>query len=114
MKFLNIIPLQDASSGTITGTYADLGDLTDYSVTVYFTGGASNLVGTLTLEASDEPTKGFIKITGSDQAVSASANNKWNVTGSGYRYVRAKWVYTSGTGNIEASIYIKEKVIKGA
>ena len=105
MKSAELIPTQTAAAG-ITSVYYDLGDLTDLSVQVSFTG--VNVVGTLTLEAaSTDPTAGFVTVLNSSQAIAASGGHVWNVTGAGYRFIRVKWVYTSGTGNIKATLFAK-------
>jgi hypothetical protein len=43
----------------------------------------------------------------SSQAIAASGGHLYNVVKAGYRFVRLKWVYTSGTGNIKATILVK-------
>lgn len=94
----------------------DLGDLDVYACQVIFSGGGANLAGTLTLEASadESPATNFVTVTGSSQSVTSSTNHTWNVQGAGYRYVRVRWSYTSGTGNASVSITAKENVVKGA
>lgn len=94
----------------------DLGDLATYACQVIFSGGGGNLAGTLTLEASadESPATNFVTVTGSNQAVNASAAHTWNVQGAGYRYVRVRWVFGSGTGNADVRITAKENVVKGA
>jgi hypothetical protein len=83
-------------------------DLLVYSVQAVFTG--VNVVGVLTLEATNDDTDStsWTTIQDSTQAVIASANHIWNVNGAGYRWCRARWVYTSGTGNIKMNVTIKE------
>jgi hypothetical protein len=83
-------------------------DLIIYSVQVIFTG--VNVVGVLTLEATndDSDAASWTTIQNSSQAVIASANHVWNVSGAGYRWCRARWDYTSGTGNIKMNTTIKE------
>lgn len=111
MKFAQLIPLQDAAatggSGTLTSTYFDLGDDTDFSVQIYF--GGSNVAGTLTLLAcvNDPTNDGFVTVVNSSQAITSSGGHVYNVTGAGYRYAAVKWVYTSGTGNIRANLTAK-------
>lgn len=105
MKSAELIPTQTAAAG-ITSVYYDLGDLDTYSVQVSFTG--VNVVGTLTLEsASTDPTVGFVTVLNSSQAIAASGGHMYNVLGAGYRFIRLKWVYTSGAGNIKATIFVK-------
>lgn len=88
-------------------------DLTNYSVQVNFSAGAGDLVGVLSLECSNDydgqtGTGTWITVTGSQQAVAASADHMWNVYEASYKWVRAQWDYTSGTGNIEMLNVIKE------
>jgi hypothetical protein len=94
----------------------DLGDLETYAMQVTFSGGGGNLAGTLTLEASadESPATEFVTVSGSSQAVTSSTNHTWNVQGAGYRYVRVRWVFSSGTGNAKVRICAKETVVKGA
>lgn len=104
--------IQTASAATsVTSAYYDLGDITNFSVYVDFTG--ADVVGTLTLECSNDGSA-FITVTGSSQAVSTSTDHCWSVSGAGYRYLRVKWVYTSGTGNITAYFVAKETRVLGA
>lgn len=105
-----------SAAGNLTSVPYDLGDQSNFAIQVIFSGGAGNLAGTLTLEASadDYPATNFVTVTGSSQVVAASANHVWNVQDAGYRYVRAKWAFTSGTGNVKISICAKENVVKGA
>jgi len=102
-KEITLITATDAS-GDVTSNSWDLVDLDRFSVQVNFTG--SDLVGTLTLEASNDDTN-FITVTDSSQAVSASTDHLYDVT-AGYRYVRLFWDYTSGSGNISAKVLVKE------
>lgn len=105
MNAVELIPLQSGAANA-TSAYFDLGGKIDFAIQVYFTG--SDLAGVLTLEASVDPSLGWVKVLDSDQSVTSSAGHIWNVTGAGYRYIRTKWVYTSGTGNIKAVIYLKD------
>lgn len=106
----NVI-LMDAvsSAGSPTSGIFDLVDLTTFCVGITFTG--SNVVGTLTLEASQDGTN-FFTVSGSSQAVTASTGHVYDVTASGYRYVRVKFTYTSGTGNATVLLTAKESVFK--
>lgn len=98
---------QQNAATDLTSVPFQLDDLTLYGVQVVFSGGASNLVGTLSLEASNDATT-WITIDGSAQPVAASTNHFWNVADAGYRWCRAVWDYTSGTGNITMTVTIKE------
>lgn len=107
---VGLISTVDASS-SVTSVPYDIGHNTVFSVQVNFSG--ANLVGTLSLEASlDKET--WVQVTDSDQAVTASADHQWSVLGAAYRYVRAKWVYTSGAGNITVKAITKRSYITGA
>lgn len=109
MKTATLIPTSSAAVD-VTSAAFDLGDITVYGVQVIFTG--ANVVGTLTLEASNNGSN-FVTVASSSQAVTASAGAYWSVTGAGYRYVRVAWDYTSGTGNITVELSAKEVRIVG-
>jgi hypothetical protein len=110
MKLATLIPTQSAAVD-ITSAAIELGDIQSFSVSVDFTG--SNIVGTLTLECSNESaTAGFTTVASSSQAVTSSADHMWSVSGAGYRWVRVFWDYTSGTGNITAKFVGKETLVK--
>jgi len=105
MNAVELIPSQSASANA-TSAYYDLGGKIDFAIQVSFTG--SDVAGVLTLEAAVDPALGWVKVLDSDQTVTSSAGHIWNVTGAGYRYIRIKWAYSSGTGNIKALIYLKD------
>jgi hypothetical protein len=115
MKQIELLSLQTAAGSLVTQPI-DLADLDKYAIAVIFSGGAGNLVGTLTLEGSNDqsPPTDFVTITGTSQAVATSTNHMWNVNGGNYRFVRVRWVYSSGTGNMKINFTLKENVIKGA
>lgn len=96
----------------VTSVAYDLGDLSTFSVSVDFSGGAGNLAGTLYLQASNDGSD-FVNVVNSDQAITSSASHVWNVVGAAYRYVRAFWDFTSGTGNITARLIAKETIVRG-
>lgn len=91
----------------LTSVPVQIEDLTVYGVQVTFSGGAGNLVGTLSLEASNDGVT-YIPISGSSQPVTASTNHYWNVADAAYRWFRAVWDYTSGTGNVTMNVTIKQ------
>lgn len=106
----NTILQSQSAAANFTSGVTDLCDLTTYSIQVAFSAGAGDLVGTLKLQASlDNST--WVDISGSSVAVTASANNVWDVTRAGYRYVRVVWTYTSGTGNVVVTIHIKGPIV---
>jgi hypothetical protein len=100
-----------ATAANLTSPAVDLGDLQVYGIEVLVTG--SDVVGTFTLEASNTK-NAWVTISGSSQAITASADVFYDVTKAGYRYVRLVFAYTSGTGAITASVVVKENLIKGA
>jgi hypothetical protein len=115
MKDVDLIPSGTSAGADVRSVGYDLGDLQTFSIGVDFTGGAGNLAGTLYLEAANKyDFSDYVTVSGSNQAITASASHMWNVTGAGYRYVRCFWDYTSGTGNITAKLIAKESVVKGA
>lgn len=97
-----------AAGSPASGVY-DLVDLKTFGVEISFSG--ADVVGTLTLEASVRGTN-FFTVTGSSQAISASGGHVYDVTVSGYRYVRVKFTYTSGTGNMTVYLTAKENIVK--
>lgn len=84
-------------------------DLINYSVEVEFSGGAGDLAGVLTMEASVTGNN-YVTIAGSAQTVASSTNHVYDVEGAGYRWFRCVWTYTSGTGNMLMSAVIKQPV----
>ena len=115
MKEVDLFPNATTAAGDVRSVSYDLGDLQTFSIGVDFTGGAGDLAGTLTLEAANKyDFSDVVTVTGSSQAITASASHMWNVTGAGYRYIRCFWDFTSGTGNITAKLIAKESVVKGA
>lgn len=112
MKESDLIQSVSAASST-NSVPLEIGDLKDYAIKVEFTG--ADVVGTLKLQASldDNPAK-FVDIDGTSQAVTASEDHLWNVSGAAYRYVRVSWTYASGTGNIYSKGQVKENPIIGA
>lgn len=86
-----------------------LGDLQTFSIEVDFTG--TNVAGTLTLEAKNEDGFNWKTVSGSSQAVTSSTSHIWSVSAAGYKMVRVRWVYTSGTGNIKASVFVKQNPV---
>lgn len=114
MKDIDLYPNATSGGADATSVGYDLGDLSIFSIGVDFTGGAGDLVGTLTLQAANKADFSDVTtVVNSSQAVAASASHLWNVTGAGYRFIRVFWDWTSGTGNITAKLIAKETVIKG-
>lgn len=111
---MKIVTLIESTSGaaSVNSAAYDLGDITTFSIEVDLTG--ANVVGTLTLESRDSDTAAWKTVANSSQAITASGDHIWSVTGAGYRYVRVAWVYTSGTGNISSTLVAKENRVVGA
>lgn len=84
-------------------------DLTAYGVQVTFSGGGGNLAGVLTIEASNDNIN-YVTVAGSAQTVVSSTNHVYNVSDASYRWFRCVWDYTSGTGNIDMNVVIKQPV----
>ena len=113
MKTAELLAAQSGASSFTTVAY-DLGDLDTFAIYVLFPGGGT-LAGTLTVEASpDQTDANFVEVSGSSQAVTASTQHTWSLLGQGYRYVRVRWAYSSGAGNVQIKIQVKENVVKGA
>lgn len=104
-----------SGAGSFVTPPVSIGDLTTFSVFVLFPGGGT-LDGTLTLECSkDTVNANYVTITGSSQAVTGSTQHAWSAVGQGYEYVRMRWVYSSGAGNMLAVMQMKEtNKVKGA
>lgn len=99
-----------SAATSVTTSPMDLGDLQVYAIGVTFTG--ADVTGTLKLQCSIDNVT-YYDVTGSTQSVVTSMNHLWNVWESSYRYVKASWTYSSGTGNITIISIIKENVVKG-
>lgn len=110
MKTLDLIANQDSSSNLTTAP-VPLGDSINYSFQAIFTG--SDVAGSVKIQVSnfDDPDT-FVDLTGATDSVASSAPAKINVTGSGDRYARLVWTYTSGTGNISVRYVGKETLGK--
>lgn len=111
MKTTNLLKTVSATTDVRSAAY-QLYDVQVFSVVVDFTG--SDVVGTLTLEASNDETgsTGFVTVASSSTSVTASGDVMYNVSNAGYRWIRVYWDYTSGTGNITINITTKESVVK--
>lgn len=114
--FYNEIMASASAATSANSVPVQLDDLTILAIQVTFTG--SNVVGTLKLQASNYPGDGtgigpsaaaeWIDVEDSSQAVTASSSHMWNIDGAGFRWVRAVWTYTSGTGNISMNSIVKQ------
>lgn len=81
------------------------GDLSTFSVQFFFSSGT--LAGSVSLDCSNDNTH-WIQVTGTPLAITGGESAMINVTNGGYRYVRAHWTPTAGTGNITADLVILE------
>lgn len=70
----------------------------------------SDVVGTLSLQASADNVT-YVTVAGSTQAITASADHAWNVSGLAAKYLRVVWAYTSGTGNISIQVNVKNPTV---
>lgn len=111
MKTATLIATVSAAADATSAAF-DLGDLALFSVEIEFSG--ADLVGTLTLQCQDTPGTAWKTVASSSQAVTASADHLWSISGAAYRYVRVFWDYTSGTGNITAYLAAKQTAVIGA
>lgn len=110
MKEYQVASAQDVTS-SFSSVPLDLGDMTNFAVQCAFSDASIN--GTLILQGSlDKIT--WTTIPNSSQVVGAGAHHMWSVEKAGYRYVRAGWTYTSGTGTVTIKAFLKEMPIKGA
>lgn len=109
---MQVLLVNDANAGTdITTVPVDLCDLNKCSFHGVFSG--SNLVGSFYIEGSNDPTTNFIQITTSVTAITASDDILMPVSNAEYRYIRAVWDWTSGSGNLTLKFVAKENVVKG-
>ena len=96
------VPTQSGAS-TITTGPVFIGAPQEYSVQVDFTG---TLAGTIKLQCSNTGSN-FQDITGSSQTLIAGQQAFYSVLDATYKYVRAVWTPSGGTGNITFTFVIK-------
>lgn len=106
MKTIQLVTAVSAGTNQ-NSPYFVLDDLLNYSVAVDFSG--SDLAGTLKLQCSNDASD-WVDVANSSQSVTAAASHIWNVFDAAYRYVRAVWTYSSGTGTWTVKVVIKEPV----
>jgi len=94
----------DAVSFTYSGPF-NIGEAESYSVQINFTG--SNVVGTLVLQASNDAIT-WIDNTSTSTAVTGSAAAMFSEGSAQWLYLRVKWTYTSGTGNLSGLVVAKQ------
>ena len=93
------VKLQDAVSmaATVQSSAADVGQFIHWSMTFVWTGSP---VGICTIETSPNSTD-WVTLNGSSQATGGSTGSLTvNQPGSGHRYLRAVYTFTSGTGSL--------------
>lgn len=104
MKTSTLIATVTAASNATSIGY-DLGDLASYSIGVVISG--SNIAGTIKLQCSNDNTT-WVDVPSASTAITSSADEMFNISNAQYRYVRADWAATSGTGNITCYLCAKE------
>ena len=110
MKEYQIASAQSVGSAFQT-VPLDLGDMTNYAIQCVFS--SNTIGGSLSLEGSlDKST--WTTIPESSQTVTAGAAHMWSVEKAGYRYVRAAWTYSAGSGTVTIKAFLKEFPVKGA
>lgn len=90
-----------------------LGHICNYAIQLVFTGTPS---GTLKLQASndlgrqasgypetDDGVSNWTDITGSSQVIAAAGNHMWQVENAGYRWVRAVYTRSAGSGTVTSA-----------
>lgn len=102
-KTIVLRPTATAATATTSGPVL-LDGIFGYSIQAAFTG--SNVVGTLKLLVSADGVN-YIDLVSSSQAITASAGYVYNLSDVQYKYVKADWAYTSGTGNLTITFYTK-------
>lgn len=110
MKTVTLLQTVSSNPSATTGSY-DIGDLKDLSVQVVFTG--SNVVGVFKLQASIDGTN-YFDVPSSSQNITSSVGYLYSISNAGYRYIQGSWTYTSGTGNITVTLFLKDNVVKFA
>jgi hypothetical protein len=99
-----LLTAQDASINLVTAG-VDLGNITNYSFAAAFSSGT--LAGTFKLQVSNDGTN-YVDLSGATDTIAAGAYSVINVSEAGYRYVRASWTNTGGSGNITVTFIGKE------
>lgn len=105
------VSLSDAvtAASTVTSNPIDLGDMKEFSLEAIFSG--SNLAGTMVLQGSNSGVT-FTTITNSSVTITAADDILFVVTNALYRYFKAVWTPTSGTGNLTMNVVVKEPTVK--
>lgn len=98
--------LGGVTAATLNSQSFQLGDLIFFSVHIVVSG--TDVVGTFTLEASNDNTN-WVTVASSSQAITLSADVFYDVREATYRYARIAFTYTSGTGTITATAIVKDQ-----
>lgn len=113
---VTILSAGDMSSSSLTSIGVDLQQMFGFSIQAVMTDAP---VGTLKLQVSNDivqPSLGtdpaanvtnWIDYTGSSQSISAAGNFLWDVADANYRWVRAVYTKTSGTGALTFTFFGK-------
>lgn len=108
-NYTNFIPAQSAATSFTSGPI-NIGDAGN--VFVGYTLSGSNVAGTLLLECSTERDfTNYWTVSNSSTSITNSADGYLNVTDINCQFIRVKWTYTSGTGNITIDVSIREPYI---
>lgn len=94
----------NASSNFETGAWS-IGENESYSVQVNFTG--SNVAGTLVLQASNDADK-WVDVPSTSANITNSSTQLYSEGSAQWLYVRLKWTYASGTGNVSGIMVAKQ------
>lgn len=89
-------------SANIIGDTLEIGHLLGLSIQARFAG--SSPTGNLIVQYSNDNENWF---TGETQAVSANGQKEWNLSDIFWKFARVSWVFTSGTGALDVSVYGK-------
>lgn len=112
MREFTLVNAASAGADAQSGAF-DLNDRRDYAIHVNFSG--SNLAGTLKLQAiatdSEKANNDWVDVANSSQSITSAASHIWNVSGAQYKWVRAAWTYSSGSGNWTVTLAMKDEVI---
>lgn len=101
-----LVTLKSSADATVSFTADyDLRDLKSYGIQAVFTG--TDVAGTFKLQKSIDGVN-FADITGKSTSVTTSTTAVQDDEAN-YRFVRASWTYTSGTGRIVVSLAVKEQ-----
>ncbi len=91
-----------ANATDSTSAGVDLTGMAGYSIQCIVTG--SDVAGAVKLQVSDD-NAAYIDLVSSSQSLTSSAGYMYTYAGQQYRYVRAVWTHSSGTGNVTIIFY---------